>query len=113
MFCNQTMMRNRRQAFAGADPETFLALTNALQLAQRSQGNQIARRKLPALHFRIHIRAAGDEHGIVAQIGQRFGRLLQRARLIVFEFGNLSIFRSSSLCSYNPNPISKFDNCGQ
>ncbi len=46
----------------------------------------MARRKLPSLHFWIHICAAGDEHRVGAQVGQSFGRLFQRARLMVLKF---------------------------
>ena len=42
----------------------------------------MARRKLSALHLRIHVCAAGDEHRIGAQIRQCFRRLFQRAGLI-------------------------------
>jgi hypothetical protein len=66
MFRDEAVIRDRRQTFAGADPETFFALTNAFKLPQGSKRYQVTGGKLAALHLWIDIRAAGDEHGVGA-----------------------------------------------
>ena len=72
MLGDQAMVRNRRQAFAGADPKPFFGLSNPLELAQRSQRDQVARRELSPFHFGIDVGTARHHHGVGTKIAEYF-----------------------------------------